>query len=85
MFTTSSGAEVPKATIVSPITISEILNLFAVDEAPETSISAPLIKNTNPKIKSAIVNIFPRSIFYCFLKKIKNLVVVYRLFAHCQL
>lgn len=66
MFTTSSGAEVPKATIVSPITISEMLNLFAVDEAPETNISAPLIKNTNPKIKSAIVNIFPRSIFYCF-------------------
>lgn len=69
MFTTSSGAEVPKATIVSPITISEMLNLLAVEDAQLTSISAPLIKNTNPRINSAMVSIFPRSISYYFFKR----------------
>ena len=36
-FTTSSGAEVPNATIVNPITKSDTLFFFANDEAPSTS------------------------------------------------
>ena len=32
--TVSSGAEVPKATIVRPITISETLSFFAIDAEP---------------------------------------------------
>jgi len=46
-FTTNSGIDVPKATIVSQITIEEILALLAIDTEPSTSKSAPLIKNTN--------------------------------------
>ena len=40
-FTTNSGAEVPKATIVNPITRSETLYFLAKDEAPFTSQFAP--------------------------------------------
>ena len=47
-FTTSSGAEVPMATTVKPITISETLNLLASDEAPSTRKSAPFMSNANP-------------------------------------
>ena len=36
ILTRSSGAEVPKATIVIPITSGEILNLEAIDTAPLT-------------------------------------------------
>ena len=54
---TSSGAEVPKETIVRPMTKSEILNFLAIDEAPSTSRSAPLIRITNPTTKSKIVTI----------------------------
>ena len=50
IFTISSGAEVPKATIVSQITRSEMLNFFATDDAHSTSISAHFIKKTNPII-----------------------------------
>ena len=46
--TVNSGAEVPKATIVSPITKGEILSLAASDEAPRTKPSAPPIKMTKP-------------------------------------
>lgn len=46
-FTTNSGAEVPNATMVSQITISEIENFLANAEAPSTSRSAHLISNTN--------------------------------------
>lgn len=49
IFTTSSGMEVQKDTIVSPMTILEILNLLAMDDAPSTNKSAPLIKMINPK------------------------------------
>ena len=47
----NSGAEVPKEITVSPITRSETFSLFAIDEAPETIRSAPLIKKTNPTTK----------------------------------
>ena len=50
IFTTNSGVEVPNATMVSPITRSEILNLFARDEAPSTSQSAHFIKMVMPRI-----------------------------------
>jgi len=48
IFTISSGAEVPNATIVNHITKSEILNFFATLDAHSTSISAHFIKKTNP-------------------------------------
>lgn len=51
MFTTSSGAEVPKATIVSPITIFGILNLLAITEAPSTREFAPKTKKMTPTSK----------------------------------
>ncbi len=47
--TRNSGAEVPKATIVRPITRSETLYFFAIFEADSTIQSAP---NHNRKILS---------------------------------
>ena len=44
ILTANSGALVPKATMVSPITNAGILSFFATDEAPSTKKSAPLIK-----------------------------------------
>lgn len=52
VFTKSSGAEVPKATIVRPITSGEIHIFFAKLDAPSTIISAPLIRIMKPIIKS---------------------------------
>ena len=46
--TASSGAPVPKATIVRPIRSLLTLKLEATDEAPSTSQSAPLMRKTNP-------------------------------------
>ncbi len=46
--TASSGAPVPKATIVRPISSFETLKCEAVEEAPSTSQSAPLIRKTKP-------------------------------------
>ena len=46
--TASSGAPVPKATIVSPIRSLLTLKLEATDEAPSTSQSAPLMRKTKP-------------------------------------
>jgi len=51
IFTKSSGALVPKATIVSPITRDDIPNLFAILDAPLTKKSAPLIKTINQTIR----------------------------------
>ena len=53
--TTNSGAEVPKATIVSPMTNSEILNRFAREEEPVTNQSAPLISKTKPTTNKRIL------------------------------
>lgn len=52
IFTTSSGADVPMATIVRPIAISETLNLLAREEAPLTNRSAPFISKTKPTVTS---------------------------------
>src|SRR5690554_3636888 len=46
--TTSSGAEVPKATTVSPITNSEMPYLRAREEDPVTSQSPPFTKSARP-------------------------------------
>ena len=46
--TASSGAPVPKATIVRPIRSLLTLKLEAIDDAPSTSQSAPLIRKTKP-------------------------------------
>ena len=46
--TAASGALVPNATIVSPINNDGILNFLAIDDAPDTNPSAPLIYNKNP-------------------------------------
>ena len=48
MLTAASGALVPIATTVSPITICGTPNLWAIVEAPLTKKSAPLISSTNP-------------------------------------
>ena len=55
--TASSGAPVPKATMVRPIRSLETLKLDATDEEPETNQSAPLIRKIKPKISSNICNI----------------------------
>lgn len=55
--TASSGAPVPKATIVRPTKSLLTLKLEATDEAPSTSQSAPLIKKMNPMTSNAICNI----------------------------
>ena len=52
--TASSGAPVPKATIVRPIRSLLTLKLEATDEAPSTSQSAPLIKRVKPTISRTI-------------------------------
>ena len=49
--TASSGAPVPKATIVRPINSLLTLKLEAIDEAPLTSQSAPLISKMKPMIR----------------------------------
>ena len=50
METASSGAPVPTATIVRPMSCLETLKFDATDEAPEISQSAPLIRRANPII-----------------------------------
>ena len=52
MLTAASGALVPKATIVRPITICGIPILSASEDEPSTKISAPFIRSTNPTIRS---------------------------------
>jgi hypothetical protein len=51
MLMTSSGAEVQKATIVSPIRRLESQNFFANDEAQSTSKSPPLMRKRKPIMK----------------------------------
>ncbi len=43
-----SGAEVPKATIVRPISSGETPRFLAKPDAPETNLSAPQISPRNP-------------------------------------
>ena len=48
ILTAASGALVPMATIVSPITIAGTLNFLAIDAEPSTNKSAPLIRKKKP-------------------------------------
>ena len=54
--TASSGAPVPKATMVRPTSCFDTLKLEATEDAPSTSQSAPLIRITKPPTKSKICN-----------------------------
>jgi hypothetical protein len=51
IFTTNSGAEVQKATIVNQITIGGILNFIAIVDAHFTSKSAHFISKKNQTTK----------------------------------
>jgi hypothetical protein len=53
----SSGADVPKATMVSPITTVGILKFFAKEDAPSTKKSAHFISIANPTIDNIMFNI----------------------------
>ena len=57
METASSGALVPKATTVRPMRTLLILKLVAIEDAPDTNQSAPLMRTTNPIISNAICKI----------------------------
>jgi hypothetical protein len=46
--TTSSGSDVPKATIVRPMIRVETPNFFAMEEAPRTRMSAPQTRIKKP-------------------------------------
>ena len=65
MLTVSSGAEVPKATIVRPITKFEMRNRLAKAAAPSVRASAPTRISTNPMttkmtdIHSLFILIYP--------------------------
>ena len=52
--TASSGAPVPKATMVRPMRSLLTLKLEATEDAPSTSQSAPLIRRIKPTINSNI-------------------------------
>ena len=52
--TASSGAPVPKATMVRPIKSLDTLKLDATDDAPSTSQSAPLMRKTKPTMSNII-------------------------------
>lgn len=57
-FTTSSGTEVPNATMVSQIIISETANFLAKEDAHSTSISAHLMSNINPNTNNIYTIIY---------------------------
>ena len=50
--TASSGALVPRDTIVRPTITDGIPIFLAIEEAPSTNMSAPFISNTNPIINN---------------------------------
>jgi len=54
IFTINSGADVPKATIVRPITISGTFALFAREAEPSTRKSAPFISKRKPPANTTI-------------------------------
>ena len=56
MDTASSGAPVPKATMVRPMSCFDTLKFEAMLLAPSTNQSAPLIKMTKPPTKSKTCN-----------------------------
>ncbi|MPM68696.1 hypothetical protein SDC9_115630 [bioreactor metagenome] len=62
ILTAASGALVPIATIVSPITMEGTLNFFAIDDVPSTNKSAPFIRKKKPIIKSKNDILIPPSL-----------------------
>ena len=67
--TAASGALVPKATMVSPITSWGIPNFSAMLAAPSTNQSAPFTKSTNPTANKAscIIISMENSLSYPFI------------------
>ena len=63
--TASSGALVPKAIMVSPMRVFETLKWVAIEDAPSTSQSAPLIRIMKPIINNMIGRI-KSIVFYFF-------------------
>ena len=61
--TASSGAPVPKATMVRPIRSLLTLKLEAIEEAPSTSQSAPLMSKTKPIMSNATCKIISICLF----------------------
>ena len=57
--TVSSGADVPKATMVSPITMEGIWKRLATDAAPSVRQLAPTKIRSNPPISSNISMLIP--------------------------
>lgn len=55
ILTTNSGDDVPRATIVKPITKFETLNFLATEDAPSTNKPAPLITKMKPMRSNDIV------------------------------
>ena len=64
MLTAASGALVPMATIVRPITSCGMPNLAAMPAAPSTNQSAPLPSSTKPRANKANCN--NKSIIFSF-------------------
>lgn len=76
--TANSGAEVPNAIIVNPISIFDTLKFWAVEDAPSTNMSAPFIKSTNPKTNNKmLIIIFNPYLYnkYFTIKKAKKLFI----------
>ena len=71
--TANSGALVPNATMVRPIKVLETLKLVAIDEAPSTNQSAPLIRMIKPVISSIICNNISMFVFDKNLHKYYNM------------
>lgn len=63
METASSGAPVPKATMVRPINCFDTLKCEATDDEPDTSQSAPLMRKMKPMISSAICSVISIFLF----------------------
>lgn len=57
IFTISSGDDVPKDTIVRPITISGIISFFTRALDPSTGRPAPYIRGIKPESKTKWINI----------------------------
>ena len=62
--TASSGREVPKATMVRPITSGDTPSFFATPEAESTKTSAPFTSSKKP---SRVRNAFHKICIYNFL------------------
>ena len=59
MLTAASGALVPMATMVSPMTSCDMPSRPAISEAPSTKRSAPFTRSTNPRTNNNSENTIP--------------------------